>query len=69
MAYVRCKIWSIVELADYTCVKPTAISQICDALIGSHGWVEVAINGGNAQSHSIWTGELEELMRTETSME
>lgn len=38
------------------------------ALIGSHGWVEIAINGGNAQSqlHLDWGEEVQVVLHRET---
>ncbi len=38
------------------------------ALIGSHGWVEIAVNGGNARSHlqSGWGQQVQVILKTQS---
>ncbi len=50
---VEGKIWSVVaaqiKIPNHSTYSNVAVGELV-ALIGSHGWVEIAVNGGNAQS-------------------
>ncbi|MFE1745913.1 S-adenosyl-l-methionine hydroxide adenosyltransferase family protein [Coleofasciculus sp. H7-2] len=50
--FVQGKIWSVVVGCTLPSCQTYSDSQHLEAiaLIGSHGWVEIAVNGGNAQS-------------------
>jgi len=67
-AYVQGLTWSIVaDGLTIPGVKPDQPAFHAIALIGSHGWVEIAINGGNAQSQlQLDWGARVELMCTQT---
>jgi S-adenosylmethionine hydrolase len=69
-AYVQGKIWSMMvaglTIPECQTYSDQPVGHVI-ALIGSHGWVEIAINGGNAQSQlQLDWGAKVELMCTET---
>lgn len=53
-AFVQGKNW-LVQVGSETILSRTTYSETSPgnlvALVGSHGWVEIAVNGGNAKSH------------------